>query len=277
MELCTYGTAGPALTPGSTLGTSSARRATSARAHSEDTGGFRGLRSSRCPCPTPTGTARPEGRQPDLSASQSDGLTNRRMRARASGDVGGGGATPPAPTRSWQPFTRAWQRRGRRGGGQGTGGYCTNLPAAVVRLDITHERSIQHGHQAGTINTWPAKVVADHTIRAVCTDCNSGWMRRSESAVAPLITSMIKGQPAELTVDQQLTVATWAAMKAAVSEYAWSDDTILTAADRDIIMTQDRPSASVQVRLAAIESDGSPLLARGVGYVDNSTSEKIIC
>ncbi len=150
------------------------------------------------------------------------------------------------------------------------------LPAAVVGPDITYERSIQHGPQAGTVNTWPASVVADHTIRDVCKDCNNGWMKRWEDAVAPLIEPMIKGQPAQLTVDQQLTIATWAAMKAVVFEYAWSEETILTAADRDVIRTQDRPPASVQVRLAAIELDGSPLRARGVGYVDNRTSEKII-
>ena len=44
----------------------------------------------------------PEDIEPDLAASQSDGLTNRRMRARMSGGVGGGGATPP-PTRSRLP------------------------------------------------------------------------------------------------------------------------------------------------------------------------------
>jgi hypothetical protein len=151
------------------------------------------------------------------------------------------------------------------------------LPATVVGPNITYERTIQHGPQAGTVNTWPAKVVADHTIRAVCKDCNTGWMRRSESAVKPLIGPMIKGQPAQLTVDQQLTVATWAAMKAAVFEYAWSEDTILAAEDRDVIRTQDRPPANVQARLAAIESDGTPLRARGLGYVDNRTGEKIIC
>src|SRR5438067_10389894 len=42
---------------------------------------------------------RPDDPEPELAASQSDGLTNRRMRARMSGGVGGGGATPP-PTRS---------------------------------------------------------------------------------------------------------------------------------------------------------------------------------
>ena len=151
------------------------------------------------------------------------------------------------------------------------------LTVGIVGPDITYERSIQHGAQAATVNTWSATVVADHTVRAVCKDCNNGWMKRSEDAAAPLIELMIKGQPAQLAVDQQITVATWAAMKAAVFEYAWSGDTILTTADRGVIMTQDRPPASVQVRLAAIESDGSPLRARGVGYVDNRTGEKIIC
>jgi len=151
------------------------------------------------------------------------------------------------------------------------------LPAAVVGPDITYERSIQHGPQAGTVNTWPANVVADHTLRAVCKDCNTGWMARSESAVAPLIEPMIKGQPAQLTVEQQLTVATWAAMKTAVFEYVWSEDPILTASDREIIRTQDRPPASVQVRLAAIEADGSPLRARGIGYEHRGSGEKIVC
>lgn len=151
------------------------------------------------------------------------------------------------------------------------------LPAAAVGPDITYERNIQHGLQAGTVNTWSGKLVADYTIRAVCLDCNSGWMGRSEYVVAPLIEPMIKGHPAQIAVDQQLTVATWAAMKAAVFEYSWSEETILTTVDRDVIMTQNRPPASVQVRLAAIESDGTPLRARSVGYVDNRTGEKIIC
>ena len=42
-------------------------------------------------------------------------------------------------------------------------------------------------------------------------------------------------------------------------------------------MTQVRPPASVQVRLAAIESDSRPLRAHGIGYMDNGTGEKIIC
>ena len=44
------------------------------------------------------GQPRPQGPEPDQAASQPDGLTNRRMRARMSGGVREGGATP-APTR----------------------------------------------------------------------------------------------------------------------------------------------------------------------------------
>src|SRR5262249_40895979 len=44
------------------------------------------------------GSPRPEDPQPDLAASLPNGLTNRRMRARMSGGVRGGGETPP-PTR----------------------------------------------------------------------------------------------------------------------------------------------------------------------------------
>jgi len=52
---------------------------------------------------------------------------------------------------------------------------------------------------------------------------------------------------------------------------------VLTAADRELIMTQGRPSATVQVRLSAIESDGYPLRARGLVYLVRETGEKITC
>ena len=53
------------------------------------------------------GTPRPENPDSHPAASQSDGLTNRRMRARMSGGVGGGGATP-LPTRFQYGQIRQW-------------------------------------------------------------------------------------------------------------------------------------------------------------------------
>jgi hypothetical protein len=42
-------------------------------------------------------------------------------------------------------------------------------------------------------------------------------------------------------------------------------------------MTQNRPPASVQVRLAAVESSGYPLRALGRGYEASATGDKAIC
>jgi hypothetical protein len=70
---------------------------------------------------------------------------------------------------------------------------------------LSCERSILHGPQAGTVNTWPAKEVAGHKLRAVCGTCNSGWMSDLEAAVRPLIEPMIWGYNASLTTGQQIT------------------------------------------------------------------------
>jgi hypothetical protein len=43
------------------------------------------------------------------------------------------------------------------------------------------------------------------------------------------------------------------------------------------MMTQNRPPASVQVRLAAVESNGYPLRALGRGYQARATGDKAIC
>lgn len=149
------------------------------------------------------------------------------------------------------------------------------LTPDVVGPDITYERSIMHGPQSGTVNTWSAKEIADHKLRAVCRICNNGWMCDLEAIVRPLIEPMIKGYNGSLSTKQQLAVATWAAMKTAVFEYVWSDAPVLTADDREIIVAQNRPPASVQVRLAAIESHGLPLRALGRGY--ERGGEKAIC
>jgi hypothetical protein len=151
------------------------------------------------------------------------------------------------------------------------------LTVEIVGPDITCERSIVIGPQAGTADSWPARKIAAHKLRAVCRTCNGGWMSLLEQAVRPLIEPMIRGYNAPLTTEQQLTVATWGAMKAAVFEYVWGDERVLSTADREVIRTQARPPASVQVRLAAVESNGYPLRAFGRVYELRAASKKAIC
>jgi hypothetical protein len=151
------------------------------------------------------------------------------------------------------------------------------LTPVIVGPSITCRRTIMHGPQAGTVKTWPAKEVAGHKLRAVCKPCNGGWMSQLETAVRPLVEPMIKGYNASLTTEQQITVATWAALKTAVFEYIWTEEPVLTAAEREVILSQNRPPASVQVRLAAIESKGRPLCALGRGYDLRGEGDKAIC
>lgn len=143
--------------------------------------------------------------------------------------------------------------------------------------DITCERSISQSPGAGTVNSWPVAQVASHKVRAVCKPCNEGWMSGHEDQIRSVLEPMILGYNASLTPDQQVNVATWTSMKAAVFEYIWSDDPVLTAADRSVIMTQDRPPAGTQVRLAAIESQGRPLQAMARRYVKSGTEEVAYC
>jgi hypothetical protein len=151
------------------------------------------------------------------------------------------------------------------------------LTPDIVGPDMTFERSILHGPQAGTMNSWRVTQVASHKLRSVCQSCNSGWMSDLEGQVRPLIEPMIQGFNAPLDPEDQITVATWATLKAAVFEFVWTDTPVFTVADRQLIMTQNRPPAGVQVRLAAVESNGYPLRALGRGYELRATGDKALC
>jgi hypothetical protein len=48
------------------------------------------------------------------------------------------------------------------------------------------------------------------TVRAVCRDCNGGWMSQLEERVKPVLRPMIRGMTVQLGVDTQGLIATWA-------------------------------------------------------------------
>ena len=153
----------------------------------------------------------------------------------------------------------------------------TVLTSAEVGTEITCIRTTRSDDGQPVVDSWPAAKIASHRVRAVCKPCNEGWMNDLEIQVRPLIEPAILGRNISLTPDQQITVATWVAMKAAVFEYVWAQDPILTDADRQVIMSQTRPPASAQVRLAAIESNGYPLRAAATGYVSSGTGNTAFC
>lgn len=70
----------------------------------------------------------------------------------------------------------------------------------------------------------------DRTIRAVCADCNNGWMSGLEERVKPAILGVLQGQTSILTPVTSHAVALWVAVKSVVAEHS-TDDAILTPFD----------------------------------------------
>ena len=65
--------------------------------------------------------------------------------------------------------------------------------------------------------------IRDWQVLCVCAVCNNGWMRQQiENPARPIMIPLIiiSGEPVRLSPDQQQIVATWAAAKAMVAEFA---------------------------------------------------------
>lgn len=128
------------------------------------------------------------------------------------------------------------------------------------------EVSCKRGSQAKVGRDWAATEAAGPTLRAVCGSCAADWMPSLDSVARSLLVPIIEGAEARLTVEDQIAIATWAALKAAMFEHLWTDDPVLTAADREVIMRQERLPAGIRVLLAAAAPGTNPRQA--IGYVD---------
>jgi len=73
---------------------------------------------------------------------------------------------------------------------------------------------------------------------------------------------MMLGKPRKLTPEDQLTIGAWAAMKSMVGEYFWGPDQVVVLAEaaRTFVFRQRRTPGNMQIRVAAVESQGRPAL-----------------
>jgi len=149
------------------------------------------------------------------------------------------------------------------------------LPRAAEKPDIKCKRSTLRDPRP--VTTWTA--APDQAYRAVCQPCDARWITPLEGDVQRLLAPMIRADSASarLTRQDQLKVATWAALKAAIFEYVWTDDPVLTGKDRAIIRTQNRPPRSVQVRLAVRRPGSYRLRAHGHVYELGGQGDKALC
>lgn len=47
-------------------------------------------------------------------------------------------------------------------------------------------------------------------VKAVCRDCNSGWMSRLETDIEPIVSRLVRGRGVGLSPEEALTLSTWA-------------------------------------------------------------------
>jgi hypothetical protein len=140
------------------------------------------------------------------------------------------------------------------------------LTPDLLGPDRTYERTMADPGGVSATRTWPAEVIAAIEAAVVFGSredgCNDGWMSGLDGQVKHLLAPMMLGKPRTLTPGEQLTIATWAAMKSMVLEYFWGAEqvVVLPQAARTFVFRQQRPPENMQVGMAAVESRGRPAL-----------------
>lgn len=140
------------------------------------------------------------------------------------------------------------------------------LTPELLGPDRSYERTTAGPDGVSQTKAWPTEVVAAIKTAVVCGSsadgCNGSWMSGLDGQVKHLLEPMILGKPRMLTPDEQLIIATWAAMKSMVLEYVWGSDqvVVLPQAARTFAFHNQRPPENMQIRIAAVESRGRPAL-----------------
>lgn len=138
------------------------------------------------------------------------------------------------------------------------------LTAELLGPDRSFERTVSGPDGTVHSKTWPTEVIAAIEAPVVCGNspdgCNGSWMCDLDGTVTSLIEPMMLGAPRVLSPGEQQVIATWAAMKSMVLEYVWSTEQVIVfpQAARTFVYSQRRPPANMQIRIAAVESDGRP-------------------
>lgn len=93
------------------------------------------------------------------------------------------------------------------------------LPKAVSHRGSLYvdRRDLHPVKLPGQVRDWQIKCVCGGDRRS----CNGGWMKDLEDRARPSMIPLITGRPTRLSPQAQTEIATWAALKAMVSEHAF--------------------------------------------------------
>lgn len=122
----------------------------------------------------------------------------------------------------------------------------------LFSLEGTHTFTAEftrRGLAARPAQTWETGARAIR-VRCVCVSCNTGWMSDLEGDIAPVLMPLIDGDEVALRHDQQLLLGWWAAKTAMVFEATHYETVVSFDEERDMVRTQKRAPATMQIRLA---------------------------
>jgi hypothetical protein len=92
----------------------------------------------------------------------------------------------------------------------------------------------------GQLRDWQVKCVCGGTHMT----CNSGWMKEIEDKAKPILVPLIEGKRSLLSLDDQITIATWAVLKSIVSEYHLTSKVSTHWAQRRLMKHRKQPPAN---------------------------------
>jgi hypothetical protein len=90
-------------------------------------------------------------------------------------------------------------------------------------------------------------------VKAVCTQCNSGWMNSLENEVRPVLGPLIRGEDVLLDVAKQLVLARWMAKTSVLVEHLHRGSVVLGPSDLEEIRSTGNAPIGYHMRLAYIE------------------------
>ena len=91
------------------------------------------------------------------------------------------------------------------------------LPSSISHTEFGINRHPVRGKSVTRDATRPTDIVTKK-YRVVCGPCNSGWMNQIEGLAREPLSKMVTGKPFTLSIQDQLNVARWIALKIIVAE-----------------------------------------------------------
>lgn len=105
------------------------------------------------------------------------------------------------------------------------------------------------------------------TVRAVCSNCNSGWMNQLEEAVRVPLAALVRGDRHHLTPEQALALSTWAVKTSLMVQLTGTETSPALKPLYRTFHTDRQPPPNTLVWAATIDGDSWALRSEAVSIL----------